>query len=256
MINILKKIFGKILIYLTPKNNIGSIWLGPLRGYLWNYDKNYNRYWIWTHEKEITSKFTKYANISSVIYDLGASYGFYTLLSSKHVKSEGIVYSFEPNINLVKKIKKHIKINSLKNVKILNYAVSNNNEKIKFSLSDQTTRNSIIKSSRIFNNNNFTLVDSVKIDSLIEKGEIKIPDLLKIDIEGAELKALEGMKNTLFKYHPTIFLSTHNCHLEGIHKKCCDFLKTLNYEIKYLNYFKKITEFDDPWYDIIAEYEK
>ena len=74
-------------------------------------------------------------------------------------------------------------------------------------------------------------IKNYAIDSLIEKGEIKIPDLLKIDIEGAELKALEGMKNTLFKYHPTIFLSTHNCHLEGIHKKCCDFLKTLNYEI-------------------------
>jgi len=72
-------------------------------------------------------------------------------------------------------------------------------------------------------------VKTVCIDDLLSKGEIPSPDLLKIDVEGAELSVLSGAKFMIAKYHPTIFLSTHASEL---HQQCCNYLKTMGYTLK------------------------
>jgi len=79
------------------------------------------------------------------------------------------------------------------------------------------------------------------------------PQLIKIDIEGAEYDALLGSRNVISKYHPTIFLSTHNCQNPGVHKKCYDFLDEIGYQLRYIDFYGKETDIDDPWYEILAE---
>ena len=67
----------------------------------------------------------------------------------------------------------------------------------------------------------------------------KVPTIIKIDIEGDEMKALAGSRKILKKYHPKIILETHSKELK---KECLDFLFKLKYAVKHRkNFNDKIT---------------
>ncbi|MFW9873607.1 MAG: FkbM family methyltransferase, partial [Candidatus Thorarchaeota archaeon] len=68
-------------------------------------------------------------------------------------------------------------------------------------------------------------VKTISLDNFIEKRKIK-PDLLKIDVEGAELKVLKGVENYLFEHKPLIVIETHG---ELIKDQCFNFLNKLGY---------------------------
>jgi hypothetical protein len=53
-------------------------------------------------------------------------------------------------------------------------------------------------------------VTVVSIDELVAKRTIPPPDVLKIDIEGAELQAIEGMRSVVQRYHPAIVCELHD----------------------------------------------
>jgi FkbM family methyltransferase len=52
-------------------------------------------------------------------------------------------------------------------------------------------------------------VDTVALDDLIEDRDLAPPNFVKIDIEGAEVLALEGMRRTLTMIQPTLLLELH-----------------------------------------------
>ena len=62
------------------------------------------------------------------------------------------------------------------------------------------------------------------------------PNVIKIDIEGAEYDALIGATNTLIKYKPNLLLATHNCKVPGVKEKCLAYLKELGYTLEHTGY--------------------
>jgi len=71
-------------------------------------------------------------------------------------------------------------------------------------------------------------VDIRRIDTQVERGRISRPNLIKIDVEGAELEVLQGASGVLRSFHPLIFLEAHSAMLE---KSCVQMLLDLDYEI-------------------------
>lgn len=67
------------------------------------------------------------------------------------------------------------------------------------------------------------------IDEMVVRGQLPLPDYIKIDVEGAESEVLEGANATLEKAHPTIFLSTRG---STVHERCCRLLRTLGYRLE------------------------
>jgi Methyltransferase FkbM domain len=65
-------------------------------------------------------------------------------------------------------------------------------------------------------------VRTVRIDSLVHSGEVPPPNVMKIDIEGAELQALRGAAQTMQAHHPAILLATHD---PAVHQACLQFLR-------------------------------
>lgn len=246
------KIIAKYYKFFYKNEEVVKARIGLLKNIRFYYSKGIGGMFLGQYEKKIAREFKKDIVKSTVVYDVGAHIGFYTLLSSKYIKLNGTVYTFEPlpyNVNILKKL---LNLNQISNVELFEIAVSDKNGEIEFSNTTNNAANTIIKESPVYSSTNIIKVQSNSLDELYAENRIKPPQLIKMDIEGAEYAALLGAKNILQKYHPVIYLSTHNCHIIGIHKKCINFLTDLGYQLDYFDFHKRQTELDDPWYELRA----
>lgn len=147
-----------------------------------------------------------------VLYDIGSCVGLYAL----HAAMLGAkVIAFEPDPAYRKRLIRNIKINRLRQmVRFLDYAVSDQKGLITL-YTDGVEGNS--PSLRQVGSRGNVNVKTDAIDNLISKGEIPAPDIIKLDIEGAEILALRGMKNLLtsqksprfmfIEFHPDFLLN-------------------------------------------------
>jgi FkbM family methyltransferase len=182
--------------------------------------------------------FPQFLTKESNVIDVGANYAYITHRFSV-LCPKGKVFSFEPIPFTFKVAKKIIKKLHLKNVELYQLGVGEKNEKIKFEVPLQdfgaysagqahiTGRdNEIISKAGQYDFKSYETVECelVKLDDF---NKINVPiDFIKIDIEGAELFALKGMKNLILKNSPIIFMEI-NPH----------FLKAFNIEESELNLF-------------------
>ena len=128
-----------------------------------------------------------------VVFDIGANIGYYTLIFADLVGKKGKVYAFEPDPTNYKLLLKNIKLNNYNNIKPIRKAVSNKIGRTDFFLSDVYAGEHSIS-----NINNEKNVIKVEITTLDKFANSKIkPDIIKIDIEGAESLAVSGMDNLI-----------------------------------------------------------
>jgi FkbM family methyltransferase len=134
----------------------------------------------------------------SVVLDIGANIGLYTLTAAKHAER---VYSFEPDPISFSNLKKNVEANDCKNVTLVNKAVSNKTGSAPFSsYSKYPLDRGIV---HIVGGNEemdqrYRMVDTVSLDEFFIDKPNKI-DIIKIDIEGSEFEALKGMRNLIDK---------------------------------------------------------
>lgn len=125
-----------------------------------------------------------------MVYDIGANVGFYTLLSSLLVGPNGNVIAFEPVPRNLIYLRKPVEMNSCFNVMILPYAVSDNAGKAFFDCANNPSMGHLCTKGDI-------TVRTVLIDKLIESEKLFPPDVMKIDVEGAELSVLRGSHHVI-----------------------------------------------------------
>lgn len=148
----------------------------------------------------------------SVVFDVGANFGYFMYLcTTESIKPT--IYSFEPDPYNQEWLKRNIELNSLKqSVKVIEKAVSSKNSRVSFipsSPEDGKTLWSRIDSSKDSGESTIE-VDAISLDAFCLENSIDSVDLVKIDIEGAEGFAIEGMKNGLRdKIYKNILLEVH-----------------------------------------------
>jgi FkbM family methyltransferase len=128
--------------------------------------------------------------------DVGANIGFFSLLASKRVGSSGVVISFEPSKREFMRMCHAILLNNSHNIMSFNNALSSKSGVILIDVDQQHTgmnKLSLSTSSSSF----VDLVAGFKLDELTPFLNDRNIDLLKIDVEGAEMLVLEGMSNLL-----------------------------------------------------------
>ncbi len=180
-----------------------------------------------------------------VVVDIGANIGFYTLLFSKLVGNKGKVFAFEPEPNNFKLLKRNIEENNIHNVFLIKKGVSNSTSIMKLF----TTKNNCGWHSLIDVGEDRTPIDidTVKLDDYFKNNFSKI-SFIKMDIEGGEPQALQGMQ-TILKYNQNIKIMTefHPFYLEKAEKNPNDFLKMLKkYKFKIFEIKdKQLTPFNE-----------
>ncbi len=219
---------------------------GPLKGWLWSTGSSYE-YILGNYEDpQIVETFCSWLKPDTIFYDLGGNVGFYALMANR-VISSGKIYSFEPLPWVRSIFEQHIALNKKfiqrDNIHILPFAISDHEKEVSFSNNiDQRDGNTYIKSSENYTNSSQTsMVKCYSIDELMQQGYDR-PDIIKIDVEGAELDVLKGAINTIKQYKPNIVLATHNCHLPGVRDQCIALLQELGYVVKHTGYYHKTPE--------------
>lgn len=155
-------------------------------------------------EKEI--KFVEhFLKRGDVFIDVGANIGLFSLVASKQVNEEGVVYAFEPIKKNYDKLTNHIRLNNSKNVTVEKLAVSNSQTDIKLYLNEQDKNNGMATAYA----DTYTYTESVSSTSLdlyLANKHLRPVALIKIDIEGGEYSALLGMQALLKKDKPVLLI--------------------------------------------------
>lgn len=162
-----------------------------------------------------------------IFVDIGANIGKYTIMISNQLK-EGKVISIEPHPENFKTLKKNIKLNNCKNIIPVETACWNKKEVLKlFNHEDQPLLSSSIKPSK-----SYIKINSDALDNILQKLNIKKVDFIKIDVEGAESRVLEGMKKILKSGKTKIIFEAWD---KNYLNACREILQKYNYKIKHLD---------------------
>jgi len=223
-----QSLLGKILrlpLRLIPKGMVLPILQGPLRGKKWIVGAGEHGYWLGSYEMNKRLAFEREISPGSVIYDIGANVGYFSLLASVLSGEKGQVYAFEPLSRNVSFLKKHINLNRLSNIQIIEAAVSSESGEALFNIGASTAMGHISEFGKL-------RVRMVSLDNLVSSGELQPPDYMKIDVEGAEYDVLKGAENLIETFQPILFLDTHQ---REAHQKTINFLEQHHYQIEILD---------------------
>jgi FkbM family methyltransferase len=137
---------------------------------------------------------------SPTFVDIGAHIGYFTVYAGSLLGRRGSVVSIEPNRDYYRQLLKNIEINCLReNTKTFQIALSNKTGKAEMGGWED----------RDFIEFESGKIDVMTFDQLCEIEGIK-PDIVKIDVHGAEYKVLSGMTRTLDNHVKHLFLETHS----------------------------------------------
>ena len=175
-----------------------------------------------------------------LLVDCGCNFGFYSFYTASLSKKNEII-SIEASKSTLEEFNNNLKINNFNNIKVINKAVSNqNNKKMEFHESEKDWESSLLNSKFTIKQKN--IVDSVTIDSVLENKNMDSRLLiLKIDVEGADLNVLDGAKNTIEKSEPFIIIefSKYIFRNEKFnYDYLLNFIKINNYQIYSKNGYK------------------
>lgn len=147
-------------------------------------------------------------NPGDIVVDAGANIGSFTIKAANIVGNEGRVIAIEPEKENLKILKKNVDANNLTNVSIVPKGLWSKKGTMSFYLNDYPGLHSLFNSTpgkpskKPYEQSPKTKcpITEIKIDTLdniIDELEIERTDFIKMDIEGAEIEALQGANKTL-----------------------------------------------------------
>jgi len=150
--------------------------------------------------------------------DVGAHFGFFSLLANHLVKSDGLVISIDPTPSTFEVLKGNMtKYTKFKNYSMHNVAAFDENTDLTFF--DYGVTNSAYNSligarQETMEQSKLSIqVKAVRMDSLLMQEGVARLDLIKIDAESAELNVLRGLSDMINRFSPKIILEIGDTHL-------------------------------------------
>lgn len=156
-----------------------------------------------TYEPATASVIAKLLKPGDSFFDVGANVGFFTLLAASRVGKTGKVNSFEPVPSVRSSLESNIAVNGFGNVTVHAKAVSNSSGTVV--INEGPTDHKGLSSMRPLDSaSGQHKIDAVALDDIADSlGKVQ---LIKIDVEGAELLALQGMTKLLKRDRPFIVI--------------------------------------------------
>jgi FkbM family methyltransferase len=179
----------------------------------------------WVHPSLLTAEATerhihtwirKCVLPGQVFFDVGAHYGWMSLMAAHYAGAAGRVVAFEPAPPLVETLRYHKRINRLKQMEIVVSAVCDiDSESVPFRLiNDGLSSGNSLVAHESEGRMTETTARGVTLDTYCLQHDLW-PDVLKIDVEGAELLVLRGAAKVLLRKAPKLIVALHPPWLPG-----------------------------------------
>jgi FkbM family methyltransferase len=182
-------------------------------------------------EVEQSRCLTSLLRTGQVFFDVGANVGYYSLLASKILHGSGRVIAFEPSPRNLAFLYRHVRLNKAKNVTILPLACADALSAQLFFGGENNAMGRLGEIEGEPSRAAETLIATISIDRAAELLKLR-PDVIKIDVEGAERQVLEGAIDTLTRLRPAVLLSVHS---DELRENCLLRLREFDYQIEPLN---------------------
>jgi FkbM family methyltransferase len=218
------RLTGKLLrlpLSLLPGELVVPVMQGPLRGKKWIVGSGNHGCWLGSYEAQKVKAFADALMGKRVVYDLGANVGYYSLIASVRLGRIGHVIAFEPDVRNISFFRRHLSLNDINNVQIVDAAVSDQPGTAGFHQEPGRSMGRLSDDGSVS-------VRTVALDDFIRESHAPAPEVMKIDVEGAEMRVLRGAEHILCELQPLIFLATHSATLQ---QECRTFLSSLGYAL-------------------------
>ena len=183
-----------------------TILRGPAFGYRFCLSPADNlAYLLGTAEPHLQRIIEQYVAPGDTAYDIGANMGYVSLSLAKKVRAAGSVIAFEPLPENLQLLRQNVTINDLMNVRILDCAASDYCGEAVIRVAENTATASLVWHKDVPTAKQ-TKIKVVAIDELTAQQLIPPPTFVKIDVEGSEGAVLSGMRRTLARSKPVIFV--------------------------------------------------
>jgi FkbM family methyltransferase len=158
-----------------------------------------------TAELHLQKAILKFVHRGDTVYDVGANLGYVALSLSKQVGPHGRVAAFEPVPQNLRLLRENIEDNQLANIEVFDAAASDKDGEALIRIPENLSMASLI-----WHTENPACIQhatrTVAIDDLVQAGRLACPTFVKIDVEGAEALVLRGMRRTIVRAQPVMFV--------------------------------------------------
>jgi len=185
-------------------------------------------------EAELTKRIQLALSPGDTFVDVGANEGYFSIIASKLVGTQGRVLAVEPQRRLRHVIERNAQLNGL-NIILETALISDRAGKARLALSPDTNTGSTATVNAARYPVAWQDVEASTLQNILRRHGIWHVDCLKIDIEGSEHEAIMGSKD-VFRARRVgcIMIEMHHAALAKRHAKASDikeFLRTCGYDI-------------------------
>ena len=166
-------------------------------------------YYLGTHEPDLQVCLPRFIKPGMTVFDIGANIGFFAIAAADLVGQSGKVVAFEPNPAVVTRLRKNLELNGLADrLKVEQSAIGNFDGTAEFCFALTHLQGRFSDLPYVPHGAESTPVPCRKIDSYVASTEL-VPDIIIMDVEHAEGRALRGMRSVLERYKPLVFIEMH-----------------------------------------------
>jgi FkbM family methyltransferase len=197
----------KNVLGIEFKKKIKTFWGRDIYVYLADADASALYFFntLYGDEIKIIKFLIKNFKDDDIFYDIGANYGFYTLLAQEFI-TKGEIHAFEPNPKIFKLLRESARLDIFKNTFLNEVALSGKAGETDFfdrEISRHSGGSSLIKLQYFLKYKVIKVKTTILDDYILNH---KPPTIMKIDVEGGESLVLKGALKLLKKYSPIIIM--------------------------------------------------
>lgn len=197
----------------VPKTSVGPLFINL---------RQHRRFWLrspFETEELMLGGLRRLTNPGDVVYDIGANIGLYVRFLDQGLLPSTI-YAFEPMRGNRDYLVENVKIALTDvDVRILPFALSDRDGQERMQVDDVMSASAVLDSvtkgaasegrQKFHLEPKFEIVEVARLDTALARESLKVPNVLKIDVEGAEASVLRGAAQTLKEFEPNLAIELH-----------------------------------------------
>ena len=194
-------------------------------------------YALGVNELPVQAAFAVALGPGAVLYDVGANIGFLSLVAATLVGGAGRVYAFEPAPANIAVLRANVERNALSQVTIVESAVAEAPGRMSLQLDRYAGGHVLANAGAVLNPQGQVEVDVISLDDFARQAGVRSPDLVKIDVEGAEMQVIAGMSELLRTVRPLVLFEADAASVtacEAQYQQIGSALAAFGYEIERL----------------------